>query len=215
MEYARRIQSFQEMKRRVQTGDTWADLSSSDLPIDEQVNNWVEETGNIIVDLHVDMRTFGEQDGSMVSAVTYVAVYVSSKEFIDLEGYFRGVQSSSCGKRKTSEAEPARIGPVVALNNLPAGITQEEMEAAVARAKGNVITREVHVSDEEKICQMELEAAEREAEQLANEMTVKNLPVRGVAPAITPPIGEAPETQKAPKEKKKQSNPLARIPSRR
>lgn len=211
MEYARKIQSFQEIKRRIMTGDTWSNLSSESLPIDEQVNNWVEATGNIIVDLHVDMRTFGDQDGSMVSAVTYVAVYVSSKEFVDLEKYFRGEQSSSCGKRKTPEAEPHRIGPVVVPGALPAGITQEKIAAALAKAKDNVITREVHVSDEEKECQRELEAAEREAEQLANEMTAKNLPVRGVAPAITPPIeGETESPQKT-----KQSNPLAGIPSRR
>jgi len=86
-------------KRYAADGST--KLRHPEKPVDEQANEWVRETGNIIVQAEVNRTTVmetGDTERVRRTVVTLTVVYMPAADFLELETYVRRQALQSVGE---------------------------------------------------------------------------------------------------------------------
>ena len=119
VEVIREVKTFTEVRSRVIEDGKITPMRPTTEPIDVQVNNWVHDTGSVIVDLFTSI-TYTQQEAIHSTTIKYIVSYMPGDKWIELENYMRG--------SKPAPKNPAHLGHV---GPRPFPMTEKQVRACL------------------------------------------------------------------------------------
>jgi len=154
----RQIKSFVETVTRTFTSETPGDAKGkweveSDDPIDDQINHWVRDTGNMILQVNPTWSQLPDEymtDGRMIrrSITRYAIVFTTEKSYFDMEARSRSM--AMLGEGAQPAERPVPLGTEDQdISNILGKECVTQAACAVNTGKARVI--EISADDEEVV----------------------------------------------------------------
>lgn len=181
VEVIREVKTFTEVRSRLIEGDKITPLRPTTEPIDTQVNNWVHDTGNVVVDLYTSI-TYTQQDKIHSTTIKYIVSYTPGDKWLELEQYLRG-------GNKGAPKNPVNLGHV---GPRPIPMTEQQVREKLAEqkaksAEGGEEWQEIGEAEQAEKDKDQMEMQLKKSKESRKVLSLPPQKVEEVTPPVQPP----------------------------